>query len=75
MNTRSNGPSSDVPIAGSPAAAANASSAGRLITWICSSGIPAWRHQPRARLVRDSSGSRVTIVPPAGCASAIHSVE
>src|SRR5664280_2266769 len=71
MNARSNGPASP----GSAAPAANASRAGRFTTTIRSSGIPACRHQPRARAVRERSGSIVTIVPSAGWPSAMHSVE
>ena len=37
--------------------------------------MPAWRQKPRARSVRDRSGSIVTIVAPAGWARAIQSVE
>src|SRR5665811_1030694 len=58
-NTRSNGPAR----AGSDAAAANASRAGRLTTTIRASGIPACCHQPRARSVLERSGSIVTIDP------------
>ena len=48
---------------GSPAS--NASSAGAFTTVIRSSAMPASRHQPRARSVRERSGSMVTIVPSA----------
>ena len=57
MKARSNGPAR----AGS--SAANASSAFAVTTVICLSGIPAARHQSRARSVRERSGSIVTIDP------------
>ena len=69
MKARSNGPRSD------GSSAAKASRAGREITVMRSSATPASRHQARARAVRSVSGSIVAIVPSAGWASAIQSVE